>query len=89
MAEAVAMTRSAPVLKLVALSCAVAAPPAAPLPAAVAPPLPPQAPTADITSALPEIFPLAMAAPKEIGGQSGPDPTRFGDWEKDGICSDF
>ena len=31
----------------------------------------------------------AGAAPKEIGGQSGPDPTRFGDWEKDGICSDF
>jgi hypothetical protein len=28
-------------------------------------------------------------APKEIGGQAGPDPTRFGDWEKNGIASDF
>jgi hypothetical protein len=27
--------------------------------------------------------------PKEIGGQDGPDPTRYGDWEKDGIASDF
>lgn len=27
--------------------------------------------------------------PKEIGGQKGPDPARYGDWEKDGIISDF
>ena len=27
--------------------------------------------------------------PKEIGGQDGPDPTRYGDWEKNGIASDF
>ena len=26
---------------------------------------------------------------KEIGGQDGPEPTRFGDWEKKGITSDF
>lgn len=25
----------------------------------------------------------------EIGGRKGPDPVRFGDWEKDGIISDF
>ena len=25
----------------------------------------------------------------EIGGPVGPEPTRFGDWEKDGRCSDF
>ena len=29
------------------------------------------------------------ARPREIGGQDGPDPIRYGDWEKDGICSDF
>ena len=29
------------------------------------------------------------APPKERGGQKGPEPTRYGDWEKDGICSDF
>jgi hypothetical protein len=27
--------------------------------------------------------------PREVGGQAGPDPTRFGDWEKGGIVSDF
>jgi hypothetical protein len=25
----------------------------------------------------------------EIGGPSGPEPTRFGDWEKKGRCIDF
>jgi len=28
-------------------------------------------------------------APREIGGRDGPDPTRFGDWEKNGRCIDF
>ncbi len=27
--------------------------------------------------------------PKETGGQEGPEPTRYGDWEKEGIISDF
>ena len=27
--------------------------------------------------------------PKEIGGPTGPEPTRYGDWEKNGRCSDF
>ncbi len=26
---------------------------------------------------------------KEIGGPAGPEPTRYGDWEKKGICYDF
>jgi hypothetical protein len=26
---------------------------------------------------------------QEIGGRSGPEPTRFGDWEKNGRCIDF
>jgi hypothetical protein len=25
----------------------------------------------------------------ELGGRKGPDPVRYGDWEKDGIVSDF
>jgi hypothetical protein len=30
------------------------------------------------------------AAPaREIGGRKGPEPTRYGDWEKNGIISDF
>ena len=27
--------------------------------------------------------------PREIGGRDGPEPTRFGDWEKAGRCIDF
>ena len=27
--------------------------------------------------------------PKEIGGRDGPEPTRYGDWEKAGRCIDF
>jgi hypothetical protein len=26
---------------------------------------------------------------REIGGRGGPEPTRFGDWEKNGRCIDF
>lgn len=26
---------------------------------------------------------------KEVGGAEGPDPIRYGDWEKDGTISDF
>lgn len=25
----------------------------------------------------------------ELGGRDGPEPTRYGDWEKGGIVSDF
>ncbi len=25
----------------------------------------------------------------EIGGREGPEPTRYGDWEKNGRCIDF
>ena len=27
--------------------------------------------------------------PEELGGRDGPEPVRFGDWEKKGITSDF
>jgi hypothetical protein len=27
--------------------------------------------------------------PKEIAGRDGPEPTRYGDWEVNGIASDF
>ncbi|MEM9404331.1 MAG: DUF1674 domain-containing protein [Pseudomonadota bacterium] len=33
--------------------------------------------------------PEADKRPREIGGRKGPDPTRFGDWEKNGRCIDF
>jgi hypothetical protein len=31
----------------------------------------------------------AAPAAKEYGGPSGPEPTRYGDWEKKGLTSDF
>ncbi|BDG74990.1 hypothetical protein Rmf_49190 [Roseomonas fluvialis] len=31
----------------------------------------------------------APKLPKEIGGPTGPEPTRFGDWERKGRVSDF
>ena len=30
-----------------------------------------------------------QARPKEVVGRKGPDPVRYGDWEKKGIASDF
>ena len=33
--------------------------------------------------------PAEDARPREIGGPKGPEPTRYGDWEKDGRCTDF
>ena len=34
-----------------------------------------------------EAKPLDLA--EELGGRDGPEPIRFGDWEKKGIASDF
>jgi hypothetical protein len=31
----------------------------------------------------------AAAKPPEQGGPAGPEPTRFGDWERKGIAVDF
>ena len=31
----------------------------------------------------------AEALPKELGGRDGPEPVRYGDWEKKGIAIDF
>jgi len=31
----------------------------------------------------------AATPPKEIGGRDGPEPTRYGDWEVNGIVTDF
>ena len=31
----------------------------------------------------------AEAMPKELQGPKGPEPTRYGDWERKGIASDF
>ena len=36
-----------------------------------------------------EIDRKAAEHSKEVGGQAGPEPTRYGDWEKKGLTSDF
>ena len=43
------------------------------------------------TEAHPEPRPVPPKPPaeKEIGGPAGPEPTRFGDWEQKGRCTDF
>lgn len=50
-----------------------------PLPSAQAEPL--QAPSVPA--------PASKPMPKEIGGRGGLEPTRYGDWEKNGRCIDF
>jgi len=32
---------------------------------------------------------VATQPPEETGGRGGLDPTRYGDWEKNGRCIDF
>lgn len=46
------------------------------------------APAAPAATATPDVNkPPAPVA--EIGGREGPDPTRYGDWERNGRCIDF
>ena len=43
---------------------------------------------ADNVGNVPATLPSAPM-PVEIGGRDGPEPTRYGDWEKNGRCIDF
>ncbi len=36
-----------------------------------------------------QVTPKKVQEDIEIGGPSGPEPTRYGDWEKGGRCTDF
>lgn len=50
-------------------------------------PLPEDAPTDDcVTVAITSPAPPAAV---ETGGPTGPEPTRYGDWERRGRCIDF
>jgi hypothetical protein len=46
----------------------------------------PKQPAAEPT---PKPAPPAEKPAPEVGGRKGPDPTRYGDWEKNGRCVDF
>lgn len=46
----------------------------------------------ETASSVPETSLEAIEQPpkdKEYGGRTGPEPTRYGDWENNGIISDF
>jgi len=67
-------------------------PPAAPEPAPATTLAPAGGSLADRSVAAPvhpATDPNVSPRPREIGGPSGPEPTRFGDWEKKGRCIDF
>lgn len=32
---------------------------------------------------------VAIPAPRELGGRDGPEPVRYGDWERKGLAIDF
>lgn len=49
----------------------------------------PQPEAADPKAGAPAGPAVPKDAPREIGGRKGPEPTRFGDWEKNGRCIDF
>jgi hypothetical protein len=51
----------------------------------------PAKPPAEAESDAPESGVPESEEPKvsEIGGREGLDPTRYGDWEKNGRCIDF
>jgi hypothetical protein len=53
-------------------------PPAVPEPAAKPDPAP-----------APDTRPRTPPMPKEVNGPEGPEPTRYGDWERKGRVSDF
>ncbi|MEZ5561471.1 MAG: DUF1674 domain-containing protein [Gammaproteobacteria bacterium] len=38
---------------------------------------------------LPEDPRPEVSLPRETGGPAGPEPTRYGDWERGGRCIDF
>jgi hypothetical protein len=45
--------------------------------------------TTETSNNTPKTARKSISPEKEIGGRDGPDPTRYGDWEKAGRCIDF
>ncbi len=53
------------------------------------PPLPPAALRALAEAEERRKQAAAAPPPREIGGRDGPEPVRYGDWEKKGLAIDF
>ncbi|MGH7040618.1 MAG: DUF1674 domain-containing protein [Acetobacteraceae bacterium] len=49
----------------------------------------PAAPEAQPTPPPTPATPPPAQGVQEVGGPKGPDPTRYGDWERKGRCIDF
>ncbi len=49
----------------------------------------PKAPEPDSAPAAEKHPAVKKPGPREIGGPKGPEPTRYGDWEVGGRCTDF
>ena len=54
-----------------------------------APELPPAARRALAEAAARRAAADALRLPPELGGRDGPEPVRYGDWEKKGLAIDF
>lgn len=46
-------------------------------------------PAGDASDRPPAIVAPKPPMPRETGGAKGPEPTRYGDWEHKGRCTDF
>lgn len=53
------------------------------------PETPPAKDGQDVASEAPEGSLQEQLESREIGGPEGPEPTRYGDWERKGRCIDF
>ncbi|ORE86986.1 hypothetical protein ATO7_08102 [Oceanococcus atlanticus] len=49
----------------------------------------PKSETSPAESEVKSLDDVLKKRPKEIGGPAGPEPTRYGDWERKGRCIDF
>lgn len=52
-------------------------------------PVVPESAEAAESGTQPSTADVEAALPREIGGREGLEPTRYGDWEKNGRCVDF
>lgn len=60
-----------------------------PIPTTESPPTQGSSATKVLADSAPEQPVPSVKLKREIGGRDGPEPTRFGDWEKSGRCIDF
>src|SRR4051812_3677953 len=85
--QALARTACRAILSVMSQTDTKAAPPADP--AAAGPEDPAASPESTVPTATATTTDTVTQKPGEIGGPRGPEPTRYGDWESKGRCTDF